>query len=145
MSKDYEILSYNKISEDIFENDILKISVFMHKCRNKKNHMIENQVTEHIFTIVKRVEGENIYVAVNNHMFYEPYSNPNDLLKDNIICIRKGQIKELKRYTKESLHKTIESLNKIFMDLPLDMQLYLLNTNQLDREIFIEQLLNSNL
>ena len=114
----------------------------MEKCKSKKDNSIEHNVTEHIFTIVNRVENDKIYVSINNHMFFEPYYNPNALLKDNIIVIKKENIKELKRYTEESYHNTIKQLNKIFMDLPLDKQLYLLNSNNFDKEIFFEQILN---
>jgi len=145
MSKDYEILSYCNVKDEIQLNDIVKISIFMRKCRNIKYNMIEFEVTEHIFCIVKRIEGDNIFVSVNNHMFYEPYDYPTDFRINNIICIKKNQIKELKRYTKDNLHKTLTKLNEIFISLPLDKQLYLLNSNKMDREIFIEQLLNSNL
>ena len=84
----YQVLSYNLVSDEIIPDDILKISIFMDKCRNKKDNSIEHNVTEHIFTIVNRIENDKIYVSINNHMFFEPYYNPNALLKDNIIVIK---------------------------------------------------------
>ena len=76
-------------------------------------------------------------------MFYKSLSNPDYFLKDNLISINKSNIKEHKRYTEETQNNQIMILTEIIQQLPSDIRLLIENSNQEEREIIFEQLLNS--
>jgi hypothetical protein len=140
---DFKIISYNNFDKKIFSGDFIKISIRFEECFDVINNEVKYNTCEHIWTIVDNVSDDKLKVKVSNHMFYKSISNPDYFLKDNLISINKSNIKEHKRYTQESYNNQIMVLTKIIEKLPSDLRLMIKNSNQEEREIIFEQLLNS--
>lgn len=143
MSKNYKFIEYNNTFDDIEIGDYIKISIHFEICFDMSTSSIITNTTEHIWTYVTNISQEKISVLVSNHMFYKPIDFPDLLNKDNIIIIKKSNIKELKRYTVETRQKTVDELLKIINHLPLEYKNLLETLNKTECEEVFEQLLNT--
>ena len=99
MSRNFK---YNNTFDDVKLGNYIKISIHFEICFDMS--------TSSIITNTTNISQEKISVLVSNHMFYKPIDFPDLLNKDNIIIIKKSNIKELKRYTVETRQKTIDEL-----------------------------------
>ena len=140
---DFKIISYNNFNKKIYPGDFIKISINFKECFDVVNNNVKYNTCEHIWTLVESLSEDEIKVKVSNHMFYKSLSNPDYFLKDNLISINKSNIKEHKRYTEETQNNQIMILTEIIQQLPSDIRLLIENSNQEEREIIFEQLLNS--
>ena len=120
-----------------------KISIYFEICFNMLTSSIITNTTEHIWTCVTNVNKEEISVLISNHMFYKPIDFPDLLNKDNIIVIKKSNVKELKRYTVETRQRTVDKLLKIVNQLPFEYKNLLETLNKTECEEVFEQLLNT--
>lgn len=140
MSRNFKFIEYNNTFNDVKIGDYIKISIHFEICFDMSTSSIVTNTTEHIWTYVTNISQEKISVLVSNHMFYKPIDFPDLLTKDNIIIIKKSNIKELKRYTVETRQKTIDELINKF---PLEYRNLLETLDENEYEEVFEQLLNT--
>ena len=145
MSIDFKIIEYNKLLHTVKIGDYIKISIHFEKCFDMTTFKIATNVIENIWTYVTSIDFDEISVSISNHMFYKSIDNPDFLNADNIIKIKKSNIKEIKRYTEKTRQKKIEDLVKLINKLPFEYRFLLESLDNNDCEEIFEQIFNRNI
>tara|TARA_B100000902_G_C26403160_1_gene478785 strand:- start:43 stop:480 length:438 start_codon:yes stop_codon:yes gene_type:complete len=138
----FKIIEYNNEYTNIEEGDFVKISVYFDSCYDIRNDKLLEKAKEHIWTCVKDKNGDNIRVEISNHMVFKPIDDLKSLDRGKIITIKNKNIKELKKYTRDSYLNTLQAINYLIDNMPLDYQLLLKNSSLEEREEIFEQLVN---
>lgn len=110
----YQLIEYPNDLENIKVGDVVKISIFFRECIERKTFKINKNITEHIWTIVEEIDGENIISKINNFMDYQ-FPNDDSLDYDRTITYKKNNIKEIKRYSEESRKRNTREIIELIL------------------------------